>query len=378
MADINVFQPCLGAEELDAVQRVFRSNWLGRGPITDDFERAFAAWLSVDPAAVQSVTCCTEALFQIVALLGLGEGDEVVLPSIGFVGAANAIAASGALPVFCDVDPRSLNPGAVHIERVLTRRTKAIVVLHYGGVPCDIDDIVDLAARHGIPVIEDSACSVASRHKGRACGTIGDFGAWSFDAMKILVTGDGGMLFCRDPAMAARARKAVYMGLSATSGISSAIDRRWWEFEVSCFGRRAIMNDMTSAIGLQQLAKLPRFVARRRQLHERYVEQLGGVEWLQLPPLIGRDVESSYYFFWIQVPAEARDGLACALRRQGIYTTFRYYPLHLVARYGSNVSLPGAETAASTTLCLPLHQSLTEADIDRIASCVRAHGADGA
>jgi aminotransferase len=367
---INVFQPSLGERELAAVGRVFESSWTGRGKLTAAFEEGFASHLGVDRSHVRSVACCTEGLFQSIALLGIGAGDEVVLPTISFVGMGNAIGAHGAKPVFCDVDPRTLNATAETIEAKLTPRTKAISIIHYGGLPCDMDEIVALAESRGIPLIEDSACSVSSTYRGRACGTIGDIGIWSFDSMKILVTGDGGMMYLRDPEVAHKVEEALYLGLDTTSGLASAAENRWWEFDISSFGRRAIMNDVQSAIGGVQLERLPSFIDRRREIHERYDEQLADVDGLLTPPPVPDDCTSSYYFYWIQT--ESRDELAGYLRERNVYTTFRYYPLHLVAGYGSTESLPVAERAAYSTLDIPIHQSMSDDDVDRVASAIHA------
>ena len=312
------------------------------------------------------MSCCTEGLFQAMELLGVGPGDEVILPSISFVGAANAVAGSGARPVFCDVDPRTLNATAAYIEEKITDKTKAALILHYGGVPCEMDEIGELLTQREVHLIEDSACSVSSSYRGQACGTFGDVGVWSFDAMKILVTGDGGMVYCRTPEMAQRTEESLYLGLTTKSGLSSAVDSKWWEFEISGYGRRAIMNDIASAIGIEQIKKLPRFIARRKAVHEYYDRTLSEVDWLDVPPQIPWDVESSYYLYWVQTSPDVRDRLAQHLRENGVYTTFRYYPLHLVGFYGSTDSLPNAERAAATSLCIPMHHSLSDEDATKV------------
>jgi len=371
---INVFEPALRAEELEAVKKVFESNWVGKGRVTDQFEAQFAGFLGVERNLIRSVSCCTEGLFQAMAMIGAAPGDEVILPTISFVGAANAVAAYGARPVFCDVDPRTLNPTAELMERKITRRTKAVMILHYGGVPCDMDAISELVRERGLALVEDNACSVASRYRGKACGTFGDFGSWSFDAMKILVTGDGGMIFCKSPERAQQAEELVYLGLLSKSGFSTSNEGRWWEFEIGSFGRRAIMNDISSAIGLEQLKKLSGFIARRKQIHESYDRLLSDLTWLQVPPEIPEYVESSYYFYWLQLPSGVRDRLAKYLRENDIYTTFRYYPLHWVKLYDSAGALPNAETSAQETLCIPIHQSLTDSQVEKICDCVKAFG----
>nr|ABL74960.1 TlmJ [Streptoalloteichus hindustanus] len=375
MGMINVFQPTLGEAELAAVREVFASGWLGRGPRTKVFEADFAEHLGVGAEQVVSVSCCTEGLFLSMELLGVGPGDEVVLPSISFVGAANAIAARGARPVFCDVDPATLNPTADHVAEKLGPRTKAVVVLHYGGYPGDLVAIAELCRERGVPLVEDSACAVASQVDGRACGTLGDVGVWSFDAMKILVTGDGGMLCFRDPELAERARKLASLGMAQSSGFANATadaEARWWEFEVTAFGRRSISNDVAASIGSVQLRRLPEFVRRRREIAERYDQGLSTVDGLRCPPPLPAGHTSSYYFYWVRMDASVRDAMARRLYDRGVYTTFRYAPLHLVSAYGHEGSLPGAERAAEETLCLPLHQALSDSDVETVIGEVRA------
>ncbi|MEM7533714.1 MAG: DegT/DnrJ/EryC1/StrS family aminotransferase [Chloroflexota bacterium] len=371
---INLFQPALGQAELDAVADVFASNWVGKGPKTALFEQQFAAHLGVDAAFIHSISCCTEGLFQAMTLLDIKAGDEVILPSISFVGAGNAIVASGATPVFCDVDPHTLNPTAEMIAAQMTPKTKAVMILHYGGVPCEMDAICALTQQHNLALIEDSACSVASTYQGKACGTMGDVGVWSFDAMKILVTGDGGMIYCRSEELAQRAEDQLMLGLQSKSGFSNDVDSRWWAFEVSGAERRGIMNDIASAIGIEQLKKLPTFIAQRRRITAMYNDALSNVSWVRRPPAIPPHMTSSYYFYWIQTAPDVRDDLAHYLRQHNIYTSFRYYPLHRVQFYENDAHLPHTEIAADTTLCLPLHQALTDNDIGYIVDHVKNFG----
>jgi aminotransferase len=368
---INVFQPALGAEELDAVRKVFESNWPGKGKVTDQFETEFARHLGTDRELVRSANSCTEGLFLAMALLGIGPGDEVILPSISFVGAANAIMASGAQPVFCDVDRASLNCTAAAIESCISGRTKAVLILHYGGVPCDMEATCELLTRRRLLLIEDNACSVASSFCGKVCGSFGDISVWSFDSMKALVTGDGGMIWCRTPELATQAEQLLYLGIGNQSGFANSAETRWWEFEVTHCGRRGILNDLASAIGIEQLKKLPRFLARRKQIHEFYDKELASLSWLTCPPRIRDGSISSYYMYWIQARSDLRDRLATHLRQDGVYTTFRYFPLHQVSFYGAEKTLPNAERAAEETLCLPIHPSLSDNDLEHIVTSMR-------
>lgn len=368
---INVFQPALGKEELMAISRVFESNWVGKGNITDQFESAFAKHVFVDRKLIRSINCCTEGLFQSMILLNIGKGDEVILPTISFVAAANAIVSCGARPVFCDIDPRTLNATASTIEEKITSRTKAVIILHYGGLPCELDEIVNIIRINNISLIEDSACGVASLYKGKACGTFGDIGLWSFDAMKIIVCGDGGMIYCKDLENAELLEKSIYLGLVTKSGLSTRADTKWWEFEISCSGRRAIMNDISSSIGLEQIKKLPQFIKRRKEIKEIYDNELGSISWLNIPPPIPEYSKSSYFLYWIQMHHEKRDKLASYLRNKSIYTTFRYYPLHMVKYYNVKECLLQAENVAKTTLCIPIHNSLTDNDVEMIIQAIK-------
>ncbi|MFD3886350.1 DegT/DnrJ/EryC1/StrS family aminotransferase [Streptomyces microflavus] len=370
---INLFQPQVGAEELDAVAQVFDSNWLGHGPRTKAFESGFADHIGVGADHVIFLNSGTAGLFLALETLDLREGDEVVLPSLSFLAAANAILACGARPVFCDVDARTLNPTLEDVESVLTSRTKAVVVLHYGGYPGDIARIAERCRQTGITLVEDAACSVASTVDGQAVGTFGDLAMWSFDAMKVLVTGDGGMLYVRDPEQAARARRLAYHGLSQPSGFGYAkVSARWWELDVPEIGRRVVGNDLTAAIGTVQLRRLPAFVARRKEIVDLYNHALAGVDGLLLPPDLPYGHTSTHYFYWVQTAPGVRDEVASDLIEAGIYTTFRYAALHKVPAYRSEGrELPQSDQASDRTLCLPLHPGLEDADVRTVAAAVR-------
>ncbi|MEV6236930.1 DegT/DnrJ/EryC1/StrS family aminotransferase [Lentzea sp. NPDC051838] len=370
---INVSQPSLGFEELAAVQEVFASNWIGKGARVDAFEAAFAEHIGVGSENVATLNSCTEALFLSMQLLGIGPGDDVVLPTLSFVAQANAIAAHGARPVFCDVDPRTQNPTLDDVKAALTPRTKAVMVLHFGGLPGEVREIAEFCRARGIYLIEDSANSVASRVDGQACGTFGDIGAWSFDYAKMVVAVDGGMIYARDPALIERARRISFFGLEQESNSSQAERHanRWWDIEVGSFGRRTIMNDVHAAVGHVQLGKLPSFVAHRKLVTERYNALLADVPGVVTPPPPPPGHENSYYFYWIQLPVGLRDQVAKELYARSIYTTYRYTPLHQVKAYGSDVSLPKAEQAAECTLNLPIHQALTESDVDTVVTALR-------
>lgn len=375
---INVFQPSLGDEEAKAVAEVFKSNWVGKAKLVDEFEERYASHLGTTSENVITTNCCSEALFASMYLFDIGKGDEVILPTISFVGAGNAVCNSGAKMVLTDVDKRTLNVRACDIEKKINPRTKAILLLHYGGIPCEMDEIMKLAKSYNLKVIEDSACSIYSTYKGKRCGTIGDMGMWSFDAMKTLVCGDGAAIYVKDKDLRLKIEKWLYFGLVQKSGYSNTIDKKWWEYNVACFGHRAIMNDITASIALEQLKKLPIFIKRREEIASIYDERLKACPWLYLPQPLPDYCTHSYYFYHIQVDGDYRDELARYLRENDIYTTFRYFPLHRVPAYEITETFKNADYAADHTLCLPIHQSLSDDDVhyicDKIFEFANTHG----
>lgn len=380
---INVYQPSLGNRELEKIKEVFESNWIGKGKLTAEFEEKFASHIKSDKSHVVSTNCCSEGLFSSMSLFGIGDkyksmggssSDEVIVPTVSFVGAGNAVCDAGAKLVLCDVDKRTLNTTAELIEKKITKNTKALLLLHYGGIPCEMDEIMALAKAHNLKVIEDCAPGVCSSYKGQHLGTIGDMGMWSFDAMKILVCGDGSILHFKDPEIKNKADKLLYFGLESKSGYSNTVDKKWWNFDISCFGHRAIMNDITASMALVQLDRLPEFMQKRKSCNDAYTEQLSKVEWLMTPPELPSYCTTSYYFYHIQLKNEFRDDLAKYLRDNGIYTTYRYYPLHHVSGYGVTADCPNADWAAEHTLNLPLHQSLSLDEVSFICDKIKEFG----
>ena len=369
---IQVFSNSLGREELEAVADVFASRWVGKGKHCDEFEREFAETLRVP--RVLLTNSCTSAINIAVGVLGIGPGDEVIVSTVNFVACASAVIRAGAVPIFADVDPRTLNIAPSEIERLKTPRTKAVFLLHYGGHACPMDDI-RAACGNRIAIIEDSATAVSSSYKGERCGTLGAAGVFSFDAMKILVMGDGGALVLEDDDAVERATSHRYLGLSqqSRSGLETMSKKnrqRWWEYDLSTVSGRSISNDVLAAIGRVQLKKLPQFIARREQIWNHYQSELAEVAHLTCPPEPLPDTTSSYYLYWIQLRTR-RDDLATYLAKNDVYTTFRYYPLHLVKYFRAECSLPVSEEVSETTLNLPLHQNLSDDDVQKVVDVTK-------
>lgn len=366
---IPIFSNTLGATELKAVENVFRSTWLGKGNECAAFEAEFARHIGAD--RVLLFNNCTAATFVALEALGIGEGDEVILPSIQFVGVANAVKRCGAQPVFADVDEHTLNILPEEIDRLKSKRTEAVFLLHYGGHPAPMYWIKQVCNR--LLILEDAANAVVSTYQGEACGTLGDAGVWSFDSMKELVMADGGALWLNGDRAWDYAQQLRYFGFppkqrSGTDAQGNG-QGRWWEFNIERTSGRYISNDVLAAIGRIQLRRLPSFLKRRELVWNAYQEAFAELDGITCPPEPLPLCTTSYYLYWIQL--ERRDELARYLCDRGIYCTFRYYPLHLVDYYGSSERLPNAEHAGERTLNLPLHQNLTDADVDKIIETVK-------
>jgi aminotransferase len=366
-------QPSLGNRELDALAGVFRDGWPGAGPRVQAFKREFGAYVGAPEEQLIAITSCTEGLFLTLEALDLGPRDEVVLPTISSVGAAHAVRNSGARIRLADVDPLTLNPTPEDILRCLNANTRALILLHYGGRAGWIEEIAALARERGILLIEDAACGLGATTSAGACGTLGDVGIWSFDSMKLLAAGDGGMLRCADQALRERIDCSSRLG-GIKSGLDAAAQSRtWWRMDPQEPGRRAFMNDMTAAVARVQLERLPWLIERRRALIEAYVARLA--ECKAIRTAAGLGPTDAPYFFWIQT--EARDAVAWALRDGGIYATFRYWPLHRMRLYADGGDYPGADRAAETTLLLPLHAELGEEEVDLICGIAARAALDG-
>lgn len=368
---IRVFEPTLGQEELAAIAETFADKWPGAGSKVKAFEKAFAEYIGSESKQMLSVTSCTEGIFQSVNALELSSSDEVILPTISFIGVAHAVQSSSARLRLTDVDAATLNPRPEHIEAALTSRTKAIILLHFGGQLVWIREIAELAARKNVVLIEDSACALGGKRDGVSYGTFGDIGVWSFDAMKLLVTGDGGMVRVADDTLRQKIFDNVHLG-GVRPGIESTMSNstHWWEVNPNSWGRRAYMNDIAATMGLVQLQRVESFISRRRMIARIYDQAFGDTSWIQLPPQLPSG--SIPYFYWIQTPRGVRDKLAAYLHTRGIYTTFRYWPLHRTNLYADTGCYPGADAASDATLLLPVHQNLSDSDVAYIIESVIA------
>lgn len=353
---ISVFGSSVGEDEMREVRACLESQWLGHGARVAAFERRFAERLGLEDFVF--VDSGSNALYMAVTLLDLPPGSEVIVPTFTWVACAQAVLLAGHRPVFCDVDLDTQNVTVETVAAQVTPRTGAVMVVHYAGKPVDMDPIIGL----GIPVIEDAAHAVDSRIRGQACGSIGDVGIYSFDAVKNLTTGTGGGVTARDPALLERARRLRYAGIGK-SGFEAAQSEagslaRWWEYDISEAFIRMLPTDIAAAIGLAQLERVDALQERRRELWARYQQAFADVEWIRTPADPAAHERHSWFTYFIRVPD--RDRLAHRLLAKGIYSTLRFHPLHLNALYRSDNVLPAAEELNRTGLNIPLHPRLSD------------------
>lgn len=370
---ITVFGSKVGDEEIANVVSSMEQQWMGFGKVVNKFEEAFSKKFNVPNFAM--VDSGSNALFMAVKLLDLPKGTEIILPSFTWVSCAQAILLAGMKPVFCDIDINTMNVTAKDIERQITPNTGAIMVVHYAGLPVEMDEIKSL----GLPIIEDAAHAVDSKYKGVHCGNIADVGIYSFDAVKNLTAGEGGGIASTKSEVIERAKILRYCGIGK-SGFDAAISdakgkNRWWEYNISEPFIKMLPTNIAAGIALAQLAKIGELQVVRKKIWDVYQEEFGKLSWLKKPVEANDGDRHSYFTYCIRTPK--RDDLAHYLLENGIYTTLRYHPLHLNKLYGQmNTRLKNSEILNEDCLSIPLHPRLDDNDIDKIINKIKEFGFD--
>jgi perosamine synthetase len=348
--------PILGEAELEAVRGVFGSGYLINGPATARFERCFAERHSSDYAVAMANG--TVALAAIYLALGIGGGDEVIVPSMTFISTATSVLHVGAVPVFADVHPETFNLDPVDVARRLSSSTKAIVAVHYGGQPADLEELRNLADDAGVSLIEDAAEAHGATYRGRPVGSFGDAAMFSFTPTKNITMGEGGIVTTSDAGLAERLRLLRNHGQTAV-------------YEHAMLGYNWRLTEMQAAIGEVQLGRLDGILARKRANVSRMELYLGGQPGLQLP-FVAPDREHTYMLYTLLVDRN-RDSVLKTLQEQGIEARIYFPPAHRQPVFeGFRCELPVTESLATRMLSIPFHAGLTDADLKVIADEVVA------
>jgi dTDP-4-amino-4,6-dideoxygalactose transaminase len=353
------------AEE-DAVIKTLRSKWISTGPKTAEFEKKFAEMIGAKHAL--ALSNCTVSLHLALMLIGIKPGDEVICPSLTFVATANAIRYLNAKPVFADIKSHEdLTIDPKDIERKISKKTKAIMLMHFGGFGCDMDQIMQIAEKNNIKIIEDACHAPLSEYDGKKLGTFGEFGCFSFFSNKNISTGEGGMLVTNNTGLYEKARVIRSHGMTSLS-----FDRskgHTTDYDVIELGYNYRMDDIRASIGIVQLDKLENDLKRRAELRDYYLKQLNGIKDIIVPFRENKFFSSNYIFPIVlkNSSVEKRNKVRGFLATNGIQTSVHYPAVHRFTIYSEFASrLPKTEYVADNLITLPLFSKLTCENIDYI------------
>jgi UDP-4-amino-4,6-dideoxy-N-acetyl-beta-L-altrosamine transaminase len=361
-------------DDVAAVVAVLRSDWLTGGPAVGEFERAVARVAGADEAV--AVNSGTAGLHAAMFALGVGPGDEVIVPPMTFAASANAVMYQGGTPVFADVDPDTLLLDPSRVEAAVTPRTKAIVAVDYAGQLCDYDALRGVAASRGLPIVADSCHAIGAEDRGRRIGALADLAVFSFHPVKHVTTGEGGAVATDQPELAARMRAFRNHGITVDHHQRSA--QGSWKYEIVDLGFNYRLSDIQCALGAAELAKLPARLARRQAIAAEYTRAFASVPEVR-PLAVRPDAAHAYHLFVVRVDVARltcdRAMLFAALRGEGIGVNVHYIPVYwhplYRRRFGMREGLcPVAEAAYEQILTLPMFPSMTAADVGDVVEAV--------
>lgn len=369
--------PVIEEEEVAEVVDSLRSGWIGTGPKVARFEDNFRQYKGGEAHAI-AVNSCTSALHLSILCLDLEPGDEVITSAMTFCATVNAILHAGATPVLADIDPRTMNIDPASIESRLTERTRAILPVHFAGMPCDMEAIEAIARKHNLRIVEDCAHAVETEYKGRRAGTMGDFGCFSFYATKNVTTAEGGLVLCKNEDDAKRVKRLSLHGLSQDAWKRYS-DTGYRHYYVNELGFKCNMTDLQASIGIHQLARVDTNWIHRKRVWDRYHRELADLP-ITLPAQPGQDIRHGLHLFPVLID-EARAGLSrdhflelLQARQIGAGVHYLAVPEHPFYRSlgWSPEDCPQALRIGRQTLSLPLSAGLTDQDIDDVVTGVRA------
>lgn len=365
---IKVSKGCCGEEELAQVKEAFEYGYFGLAYKVDEFEKAVAQYLKTDRRVI-AVNTGTSALILALSTIGIGPGDEVILPSFTFVATAQAVILLGAKPVFCEVDKDTFLIDIDDIEKKITKNTKVIIPVHYAGRPCDMDSLLKIKEKTGIRIVEDAAHAFGSEYKGKKIGSFGDITCFSYDSIKVMTCGEGGGIVTEDPLFENLSRQKRLLGINRKSMHEKDWKKRSWIYDVGTTGFRFHMSNINAAIGLAQIKKLDTFIAKRRYLCKLYEEKLDGIGGIIKMPVTYDTIAPFMYV--IRIKNEKRDKLKAFLMEHEIETGISYIPCHHFSIFKGYAALPITDEIFNEILCLPMHFELTDADVATVTNTIK-------
>ena len=370
IAPISFSPPYFGEAEAEAAAAVVRSGWVVGGREQQEFERRFAALCG--KAEGVAVSNWTTGAFLVLHAWGIGPGDEVIVPSLTFIASVNVIRHAGAVPVFADVDPQTLNIDPDDARRRITPKTKAILPVDQLGMPCRIEAFLEMGKEHGLRVLQDAACALGSRYRGQPVGAMSDLSVFSLHARKVVTTGEGGMIVTDDRDFAARLRRLRHQGMSISDFERHRMSPTTFETYPEV-GFNFRLTDIQAAIGNRQLDRLPEILAKRRSVAERYNAALSSHPWIAAPVVPGQS-EANWQTYQARVSPDApfsRNAVMERLSAQGIPTRRGVMSSHLEPPYaGTGRELRHTEEATRQGLQLPLHPALSDEEVERVVTAL--------
>jgi dTDP-4-amino-4,6-dideoxygalactose transaminase len=368
---IPVFKPLLEDEEQAAVTEAIANGWLGMGAFVGQFEAALKELLEAEDRHVVAVSTGHAALHLALLLAGVGPGDEVITPSFNNIADFQAIIATGAEPVFCDIDDQTLCLVPEAVDALVGPKTRAVIAMDYACHTADHEALASVAGRHGLRVVHDAAHALGSRRNGRMIGSASDVAIFSFDPVKTITTIDGGALVVRSSEEVAALHEMRLIGMGQPATVMYE-NRRAWTYDVKGLGFRYHLANLHAALGLAQLAKFSRIAKSRVETFAMYQRDLRDLPWLQVPDTSLS--ETVPFIFYVRVPAAVRDELRSHLSSLGVDTGIHWQPGHWFTRFADcrQGDLSVTERAGREILTLPFHSAMPEATIQRVVDGVRS------
>jgi len=362
-----VSKPSISQEELRGVQEVFLSNWLGMGSVVKEFEQRIAEYIGVKH--VIAVNTGTSAIHLAIDVLGIKDGDEIITPSLTYAAAIQAIVNCGAKPVFCDIDEETLNIDTRDAEKKISKKTRAILPVHYCGNPVDMDTLLSLGRKHALTIIEDACHGFGSLYKGKKIGSFGNMACFSFDPVKVITCGEGGCVTTNDDAWADLLQKKRLLGIDRDTWSRYKNEHSWY-YDVVTQGYRYHLSNVNAAIGLAQLKKIDNFINRRQEIVGVYDQAFADARELSI---LKKDIRQLSAYCYILRVKDKRDELMGFLKEKGIGSGIHYIPNHLQSffkKYAA-VKLPVTERVWQEILTLPLYFDMSDDDVRLVTDSIK-------